>query len=1306
MAGGQQQQIMPQQPISMGQQLAPRQYNMGGTNMYANNTVPGTMIPNTNVASYNQVNQQAIDQANKQLQDIQANPWQQQYAQQQQQQIQQNAALNQTATQGLGLLTDRLDAGKSVFGKNAQELATSQGFTDIVDEAGNVTETAADQAASAAGNANLYGQAANLVGQGVTMLSDDDDATTLTAGETTGSVLSGAGKGASMGATIGSIVPGVGTAIGAAAGAVIGAGVNAVKSLKGRNEARELEAEQEKQETQARNQMFTANMQGREYSGSNMGQLRKGGLWANIHAKRNRIKAGSGEKMRKPGSEGAPTDEALKRSQNKAGGYRNFYMGGGPLKYASGGQWARGEDGRILRDENNRPIPAGATSAFSQEQPIVNTTTSNVTGPTKITGPTTTTGPTKTTNEEPVQTNSGWVLGDDGNWTLPTHDMQTGPMPKRGYQNNLEGIDNSIYAPNEDPSRSVFSLKRQPNESMEDFRNRMKIHKNNRSIVTKHGNQELLESIKNTPEFLANEWQKTKDTWSELDGLEKVEYVADRAKWVPIPAVQMGATGVSVLVDGIQAVEHGLEGDWNAAGNELISGGVDVLFGKVPGFTGAGNTMINTVTEGTEQYAKNLVKNNLKSNSTKAIANYTIDQTKRNLKKEFVKSPVKDALENINPLQDQNPALGILHTPTEDQKITLNQIRMGGHRNAYKHGGIKLDGGIAKPIPGSDAVEFIGKKHEQGGIKLDPYTEVEDKETMDKVQGNDYFFSSYLKLGGKSFAARHKQILAAGGKQKDIEELAAIQEKVSGRDKYDLGGERRMYETGGKYVKFAGGDTVYFQDASGNVVAFNDEVSYMNHRKANNLPEDFSNITEWERAGVREDMLESFDAAKQKTLDLKLEGKDYLGKLNPKYRQEFQTFDIPDSQRFKKDYALYGVDDKFIETITRDGQTMLPGPDGELGTDDDEAGFDVKQGLDLWGDNWLSGIPDTVLEEAGITNIDQLLGKENKDNVEKLQIAWNNAQTDPNKKIKVDGFFGEQTRSIYQQQPITLDPIKLEQIPTEKEDPVLLEVKNNQQTKINDAKDTLNKKKGKGVDWLSAATALGGLAQLLPAYMAYKQKPDYMASPDRIPTTHLDRVRFNAEREQNEGDFRGMSKFIETSGAGPAGIAAKMAAWGKKQTQDNAIGNQEARQNAAIQANEAQLNSANAQANIKNKMYVNEYNAAQDTLAKDRKVMAAQNAVQSIAGMVGDVRKYQATNRLATATAGPSGVLDRFDKQELYKKRTNQNPFTNTGQYTDDYLKWETETYGAYTGGGTEQNEERYGGRRSYFRRGGKLKKC
>jgi hypothetical protein len=44
----------------------------------------------------------------------------------------------------------------------------------------------------------------------------------------------------------------------------------------------------------------------------------KPGLYANIHAKRERIKAGSGEKMRKVGAKGAPTAKAFKQSARTA----------------------------------------------------------------------------------------------------------------------------------------------------------------------------------------------------------------------------------------------------------------------------------------------------------------------------------------------------------------------------------------------------------------------------------------------------------------------------------------------------------------------------------------------------------------------------------------------------------------------------------------------------------------------------------------------------------------------------------------------------------------------------------------------------------------------------------------------------------------------------------------------------------------------------------------------------------------------------------------------------------------------------
>ena len=44
----------------------------------------------------------------------------------------------------------------------------------------------------------------------------------------------------------------------------------------------------------------------------------KVGLYANIAAKKKRIAAGSGEKMRKPGAKGAPTKEAFIQSAKTA----------------------------------------------------------------------------------------------------------------------------------------------------------------------------------------------------------------------------------------------------------------------------------------------------------------------------------------------------------------------------------------------------------------------------------------------------------------------------------------------------------------------------------------------------------------------------------------------------------------------------------------------------------------------------------------------------------------------------------------------------------------------------------------------------------------------------------------------------------------------------------------------------------------------------------------------------------------------------------------------------------------------------
>lgn len=72
---------------------------------------------------------------------------------------------------------------------------------------------------------------------------------------------------------------------------------------------------------------------GKEFAKADEGKkFAGGGLYANIHAKRERIAEGSGEKMRKPGSPGAPTAQAFKdaaKTAKKKGGEVSLAVGRG-----------------------------------------------------------------------------------------------------------------------------------------------------------------------------------------------------------------------------------------------------------------------------------------------------------------------------------------------------------------------------------------------------------------------------------------------------------------------------------------------------------------------------------------------------------------------------------------------------------------------------------------------------------------------------------------------------------------------------------------------------------------------------------------------------------------------------------------------------------------------------------------------------------------------------------------------------------------------------------------------------------------
>ncbi len=88
-------------------------------------------------------------------------------------------------------------------------------------------------------------------------------------------------------------------------------------------------------------------------------EYKNGGLWANIHAKRARIKAGSGEKMRKPGSKGAPTPKALKDSQTYGG---KMNPDGSVIHFNNGGY----SYSDYLAPQQAMPVQGVAASGYGQ----------------------------------------------------------------------------------------------------------------------------------------------------------------------------------------------------------------------------------------------------------------------------------------------------------------------------------------------------------------------------------------------------------------------------------------------------------------------------------------------------------------------------------------------------------------------------------------------------------------------------------------------------------------------------------------------------------------------------------------------------------------------------------------------------------------------------------------------------------------------------------------------------------------------------------------------------------------------------
>jgi hypothetical protein len=153
-----------------------------------------------------------------------------------------------------------------------------------------------------------------------------------------------------------------------------------------------------------------------------------------------------------------------------------------------------------------------------------------------------------------------------------------------------------------------------------------------------------------------------------------------------------------------------------------------------------------------------------------------------------------------------------------------------------KYGGnIKyLKGGVAKSI-GRGAVEYVGKKHEHGGIDLPGNIEVEGGET----EQNDYVFSATLKLpNGATYAQAHKNLIKSGATGEEIHQLALSQEAAAGRNpnqikgmkfakyggplRYDDGGVVK-FDDGGPFDKYQGNNAQF--SSQKDIDKFNEEIS-------------------------------------------------------------------------------------------------------------------------------------------------------------------------------------------------------------------------------------------------------------------------------------------------------------------------------------------------------------------------------------------------------------------------------------------------------------------------------------------------
>jgi hypothetical protein len=151
-----------------------------------------------------------------------------------------------------------------------------------------------------------------------------------------------------------------------------------------------------------------------------------------------------------------------------------------------------------------------------------------------------------------------------------------------------------------------------------------------------------------------------------------------------------------------------------------------------------------------------------------------------------------------------------------------------------------------------------------------------------------------------------------------------------------------------------------------------------------------------------------------------------------------------------------------------------------------------------------------------------------------------------------------------------------------------------------------------------------------------------------------------------------------------------MAAYAAKQQGDREIKAQEARANIAIANEEASMDSKrkmfNSEAaldaskfnveaqetadsnNIRNNMYVDEFNRGADAATSDRRLNAVQYGINTLASLHKDKLTFQASDDVTRAIEGQTGVMQRFNAMQRLQDQynTSSTSSSNTSSTTPE----------------------------------------